>query len=162
MIKAAVKICRLLLVIATLSGISMTVFVALSAIMRYLVGKPFGFTEELVGLLFAALVFLAIPFVTVFRKQITITLISDLFPESVRRVLNAIGDLLVILYCAWFGFYAYEFAYFSFELGSSSDLSGLVLWPWMSLMVVSSVFVAIASVLLILNSKAINQYINKE
>jgi len=58
----------------------MTIFVSLSAIMRYVIGKPFGFTEELVGLLFAALVCLALPYVTARRNHIEITLIFDLLP----------------------------------------------------------------------------------
>src|SRR5690606_1422805 len=114
----------------------------------YALGKPFSFTEELVGLLFSALVFLALPYVTIYRRHICITLLTDLFPPAVRRITDMLGDLLIALYGIWFGYYAYEFTAFSFELGSRTDLASITLWPWMSLMVLASALIAIASVLL--------------
>src|SRR5690606_40639934 len=108
------RLSRFLLILATLSGGVLTLFVALSAIMRYAIGEPFSFTEELVGLLFSALVFLALPYVTVYRRHINITLITGLFPPTVRRIADMAGDLCVVLFSLWFGYYAYTFTAFSF------------------------------------------------
>lgn len=148
MFQVLARLCRLLVVLATISGIALTIFVALSAIMRYVVGEPFAFTEELVGLLFSALVFLALPYVTVYRRHICITLVTGLFPSAVRRIADMAGDLFVLLFGLWFGYYAYDFASFSRYLGSRSDLANITLWPWMSLMVAASVLMAIASAML--------------
>jgi len=150
MVRILARACRLLVMLATISGIALTIFVALSAIMRYALGEPFSFTEELVGLLFSALVFLALPYVTVYRRHICITLLTGLFSPAWRRIADMAADLFIALYSVWFGYYAYQFAAFSFDLGSRSDLAGITLWPWMGLMAAASALMAIASVLLAL------------
>lgn len=157
MVSHLTRLSHFLLILATLSGGVLTIFVALSAIMRYAIGEPFGFTEELVGLLFSALVFLALPYVTLYRRHICITLITDLFPRKVRRVADALGDLLVVLFAAWFGYYAYDFAAFSYSLGSRTDLADILLWPWMSLMVVAMVLMIIVSLVLAVRSTALEE-----
>jgi len=43
------------------AGILLTFFVVLSAIMRYFIGAPFHFSDELVGLLLATTFLLALP-----------------------------------------------------------------------------------------------------
>lgn len=147
MFRITLTVSKILLFLSALAGILMTIFVSLSAIMRYVIGKPFGFTEELVGLLFAALVFLALPYVTARRNHIEIALIFDLLPKFMGRILYAIGSVLAAVYMLWFGYFAFDFTYFSYLIGSSSDLGNITLWPWMGLMVVSSALVAFILIL---------------
>lgn len=149
MIQALARLSRAMLILSAVCGVILTVFVALSAVMRYALGQPFNFTEELVGLLFSALVFLALPYVTVHRRHICINLLTSQFPPALRRVTDLAADLLVVLFCIWFGYYAFDFTAFSRELGSRSDLAGLTLWPWMSLMVLASLLMGLGSLLLI-------------
>lgn len=154
MIRTMEWIATFLLILATACGIALTGFVALSAVMRYVFHAPFAFTEELVGLLFAALVFLALPFVTLKRRHIHVTLLSDLFPTSVQRLSNIAGDLLVVLFCVWFGSFAFDFTHFSFELGARTDLSRILLWPWMALMVAASALMGLFTVVLLLRRRS--------
>lgn len=146
MIQMMQRVATFLMILATGCGVALTGFVALSAIMRYVFRSPFAFTEELVGLLFAALVFLALPFITLNRKHIHVTLLSDLFPKKIQRLTNIAGDLLVLLFCVWFGSFAFDFAYFSFELGARTDLSRIILWPWMALIVLASFLMGVYSI----------------
>lgn len=154
MIHLLTRLSKLLVMLATSFGIALTIFVALSAIMRYAIGQPFSFTEELVGLLFAALVFLTLPYVTVHRRHICITLITDLLPLHLRLASNVAGDILVVLYSLWFGWYAYDFARFSYDLGARSDMAAISLWPWMSLMALASVLMGVTTCVLIGGRKA--------
>jgi len=149
MIRMLQGIVSVLLAIATGCGIALTGLVALAAIMRYVFHAPFAFTEELVGLLFSALVFLALPYVTLNRKHIHVTLLSDLLPAQVRRVTGLLGDLLVVVFCIWFGTYAWQFAEFSFELGARTDLAGITLWPWMGFMVLACGLMGVCSLCLL-------------
>lgn len=66
-------ISRVLLFVAAASVFAMTALVALSAYMRYFVGSPFVFTEELVALLYLVMVFLTIPICAIRREHITVT-----------------------------------------------------------------------------------------
>lgn len=135
-------IAAFLLRLSTCFGIALTLFVALSAVMRYVVGAPFSFTEELVGLFFSALVFLALPYVTLHRQHIEVTLLTDRYPPALRRWTDRLANGLIILFALWFGSYAYDFALVSYQVQARTDIAGLVLWPWMALIVLACVLVA--------------------
>jgi TRAP-type C4-dicarboxylate transport system permease small subunit len=141
--RIARRVSTVLLHAATVCGITLTLFVALSAIMRYMVGSPFSFTEELVGLLFSALVFLALPYVTLHRQHIEVTLLRDCLPAGARRICDLAARALMVLFALWFGRYAFDFAAMSYRLNSRSDMAGIPLWPWMSLIVLSCLLMAL-------------------
>lgn len=137
-------VCDALLYVATAAGVLVTVFVALSSIMRYAIGKPFAYTEELVGLLFATMVYLSLPYCTMHRRHIEVTLLTDRFPPALRRVSELASALLVLIFCVWYGRFAWEFVSVSWRLNSKSDMGGIPLWPWMASMFVACVLIAAA------------------
>ena len=153
MIRVFERLCTLLLICATSCGVALTVFVALSAIMRYVLGSPFAFTEELVGLLFSALVFLALPYVSVQRSHISIGLMTDRYSPALQRLALIVSNLLVLLFCIWFGYYAFDFTQFSYQLGARTDLAGIRMWPWMGLMVLASVLMGLVALLFLYHNK---------
>ncbi len=75
-------------------AVVMSGFVALSAIMRYLAGSPFSFTEELVGLLFTAMIFAGIPVCTLRHSHISVTIVPDLMPEWGRRLVDRLAHVV--------------------------------------------------------------------
>jgi len=135
-------IAAFLLRLSTCFGIVLTLFVALSAVMRYVVGAPLPFTEELVGLFFSALIFLALPYVTLHRQHIEVTLLTDRFPPALRRWTDRVANGLVILFAVWFGTYAFDFVLVSYQVQARTDIAGIVLWPWMALIVLACVLMA--------------------
>src|SRR3546814_3681029 len=94
------------------------------------------FTEELVGLFFSALIFLALPYVTLHRQHIEVTLLTDRYPPVVRRWSDRLANGLVILFAVWFGTFALDFAFVSYQVQARTDIAGVTLWPWMALIVV--------------------------
>ena len=123
-----------LLWIAVACGMTMTTFVVLASVMRYFVGSPFRFTEELVGLLFVSVAFLGLPWATMHNRHLRITLIPDKLPAVVRRVTDLLASLLVLAFCVIFAVQSWEFASFSLMLNARSDMGGIPLAPWMMLM----------------------------
>ncbi|ROP99476.1 TRAP-type C4-dicarboxylate transport system permease small subunit [Stella humosa] len=123
-----------LLWIGVVAGMLMTTFVVLASVMRYFVGAPFRFTEELVGLLFVAVAFIGLPWATLHNRHLRITLIPDKLPPAVRRITDKVAALLVIVFCAVFAAQSWEFAAFSLSLNARSDMGGIPLFPWMALM----------------------------
>lgn len=132
---------------ATAAGISLSAFVALSAIMRYLVGAPFAFTEEFVGLLFSAMVFLALPYCTYADRHIRVTLVRDSLPAAWRRRAALASTLFTVAFCAVYGHFAFEFAWTSLELNARSDIGRIPLWPWMAAMPFACLAMAVAALL---------------
>lgn len=141
-------VCDALLYVATAAGMLVAVFVALSSTMRYAIGKPFAYTEELVGLLFAAMVYLSLPYCTMHRRHIEVTLLTDRFPPALRHAAELASALLVLVFCVWYGTFAWEFVSVSWRLHSRSDMGGFPLWPWMASMLVACVLIAAATLAL--------------
>lgn len=132
---------------ATIAGIILTFFVAIASVMRYLVGSPFAFTEEIVGLLFTAMVFLALPYCTLHGKQIEVTFVVERLPLTWRRVSAAAALLFTFAFCLSFGYFSYEFTETSFAVNARSDMGRILLWPWMATMPIACVLVAVAAFL---------------
>jgi TRAP-type C4-dicarboxylate transport system permease small subunit len=139
-------VARWMICAATVAGIVLSVFVALAAVMRYAVGSPFSFTEEIVGLLFAAMVFLALPYCTLQGKQIEVTFVVERLPLTWQRVSTIAALVFTIAFCFIYGWFAYEFTEISFMLNARSDMGRILLWPWMALMPLACLLVAIAAV----------------
>jgi TRAP-type C4-dicarboxylate transport system permease small subunit len=133
--------------IATIALLSMTVIVVSSAFMRYVAGRPFSFTEELVALMYMAMVFLAIPISTVLHRQVSITVISERLMVSFAHPFRILAALIMIVFCAWFGLDCFLYVRESYVFNSKSEQVGLLLWPWMAIMPFVMWFVALISAL---------------
>ncbi|RDD61228.1 TRAP transporter small permease [Ferruginivarius sediminum] len=120
--------------LAAIAGIVMTVLVFSGAVMRYFLGSPLKFSDELVGLLFLSLSFLAIPLGLLQRSHISVDLVSRKLRGVWARVAEISASLIFIAFATVFVSQAYEFASFSRMIDSRSELGSLVLWPWMGLM----------------------------
>ncbi len=95
--------------LAALLAVIMSVFVVLSSVMRYLVGAPFAFTEELVGLLFTAMIFAGLPVCTLRRSHICVTIVPDLLGGASRRFVDRVAYALLFGFCVWFGVLTLEY-----------------------------------------------------
>lgn len=132
---------------ATGAGILLAGFVALSAFMRYLIGAPFAFTEEFVGLLFSAMVFLALPWCTHAGSHIRVTLLTDNLPPGWRRWSDLASTAFTVAFCLAFGWFSFEFAWTSYALNARSDIGRIPLWPWMMAMPAACLFMGVAAIL---------------
>lgn len=146
LLRASVAIMRVAMHLATAALVAMTVLVVLSSVMRYFVGAPFRFTEEFVGLLFAAMAFLVWPLATLRNEHIEASFISSRLPERAQPFLRAISAAAMIAFCIIFGWHAYEFAALSLKLDARSDVADLSLFGWMAVMSLICVLVVIALV----------------
>lgn len=140
-------IARGLVYLATAAGIGLTAFVALSAFMRYFVGAPFAFTEETVGLLFSAMVFLSLPYCTHAGTHIRVTLLTDHLPPAWQRRMAMVSTVLTFCFCSVYGYWAFDFAWTSLMLNAKSDIGRITLWPWMMAMPFACAVMGLACVL---------------
>src|SRR5690349_2717600 len=90
-------ISRVLLYLAAIAMLLMTTLVVVASAMRYLVGKPFAFTEELVALLYMTMVFLSIPIATVNRQHITVTLLSERALALLHRPFRLFAAIVMLV-----------------------------------------------------------------
>ncbi len=124
----------------------MTVLVVISSVMRYFVSRPFGFTEELVALLYMSMVFLGIPLVTMNGAHVAVSVMPQRLKVAWRGALRAGAGLVMIVFCAWFTFEAYGWMDHSRRLHSKTEQADFVLWPWMAVIPLTMAFVTLIAV----------------
>jgi TRAP-type C4-dicarboxylate transport system permease small subunit len=119
---------------SVVAGMLLTLFVVLSAFMRYMIGAPFYFSDELVGLLTAAMFLLALPNGLVNNSHLRITLVVDRLPPFGRAIAEAVAKLILVAFATVFMVQSYHFTIDSYNFGSRSEMAEILLYPWMALM----------------------------
>lgn len=127
----------LLNVFAALSATVMAGLVVLGTVMRYVVGTPLMISNELAGLLFVSMAFLAIPHVLLKRRQITVDIVVRCIPYPWRRLIDVLAIFIFFAFAIIFIYEAYDYAAFSYQISARSSIGELLLWPWMMLIPVS-------------------------
>lgn len=121
----------------------MSSLVVIASFMRYLVGRPFDFTEELVALLYMSMVFLAIPLVTVQQSHVNVSVLPQRLTRALATPLRIGAGLIMIAFCTWFTLEAYEFVEQSRRFNSKTEQVEILLWPWMAVIPVTMALVTI-------------------
>jgi len=124
----------------------MTALVVISSVMRYFVGSPFRFTEELVALFYMSMVFLAIPLVTMNDTHVAVSVMPERVRLKFSSVLRVGAALVIIIFCAWFTYEAFGWMDYSRRLHSRSEQADFVLWPWMAVIPATMAFVTLIAV----------------
>lgn len=144
LVGAAVRIERALNALARLfcglAAVCLFVIVGIisaSVVMRRAVGSPLYYTEELVGLLLTASLFLALPMVTRESSHVRVTLVATYLSDRGRVVLAALAGMVSVAFCVWFLVEAYPWLQFALRRNIKTEASGLLLAPWMALLPIS-------------------------
>ena len=133
--RALDAVCRLSTVLAVLLMAVMACFVVLSSVMRYAVGSPFHFTEEIVGLLFCSMVFLVLPGVQFRSQHIKVDLLTNRFGARVTKLQRLSALCLTIVFGIAFGREAYDYLAYVYERGSVTYIGDIPLFPWVGVIV---------------------------
>jgi|GEM_PF-1595024 len=113
---------------ACIAGIA--TLVVLAVVMRYAVGAPFAFTEELAGLLMVVCVFLGLPFVLATHAHIRVGLLYDRTKGALRRGLWLLGQFVFIAFAAIFFHSALADVRFTLMLNLRSEVARIGLAPF--------------------------------
>jgi TRAP-type C4-dicarboxylate transport system permease small subunit len=128
------RLAHAMFLIGVLSGVIMTFVVFTSTLMRYLLNSPIHFSNELAGLLFFSITFLTIPHVLNINRHINIDMLVRKLPIRVNGYVAFFSGLVMVLFSLVFIYESWSFVNFSRTINARSDISGILLWPWMMLM----------------------------
>lgn len=131
--------------LGAVAAVLMTGFVFLSAVMRYVVGSPLMFSDELVGLLFVTMAFLSMPLGLIQQRHISVDIVTRNLRGKLRHVVDLLATLVTVTFGVWFAKESWEFAAFSKMLDARSDIGALVLWPWMALLPACTLIVVLVA-----------------
>jgi len=120
-----------------------------AVVMRYVLGTPFRFSEELCGLLLAMSAFLAMPLTVAADLNIRVTVLTDRLAPAAQRVAFLVGQAVLVAFGLVFLVEAWRLAEFTVMLGLRSEQARLPLGPWMIAMTAA---VALTTVLAVWRS----------
>ncbi|RAI02102.1 hypothetical protein DLJ53_12065 [Acuticoccus sediminis] len=141
------RIATVLSAVSAALATAIIVLIFVATMMRYLIAAPISFTEELVGLLFTAMVFAGLPAVTMRNAHVRVTIVADNMPRPVAEVLERLAHFVTLLFALWFGWLTWNYFDVTMSLDARSAGSRLILWPWTLVMPVSCALAAIAAAL---------------
>ena len=134
---------HLALALAALSACGLTAIVGLiitSVVLRKLFNAPLYFSEEIVGLLMSACLFLALPMVTLQSKHVRVSVVANFVETRNRRLGAALSCLAAgvgVACCAWLIVEAVPWLEFAINLNLKTETSRVLLAPWMAALPVS-------------------------
>ena len=127
-------IVKALFYIGVLSGITMTFLILISTLSRYLANLPLSFSDELAGLLFLSMAFNTLPYVLNTSGHISLNLLTNRLPAHLQIISTILAASIFIAFAVVFLYQAWQFMEFSRSIQSRSDVSEILLWPWMALL----------------------------
>ena len=133
--------------LAAVAGLGMVVMVSVGVVMRYFLNSPLNFTEEVVGLLLSASLFLMLPYLTLQDKHVQIILLTQHPSEKVRWSLRILKQLVTLVFFAWMLYETIPWLKFAMKLNLKTEISRLPLLPWMAILPISFFLTGIASLL---------------
>jgi len=135
--RAILAATRALAALAGAAIAAMLAIVVAAVVMRYVVGAPFRFTEELGGLLLAASLFAALPYTLADNLHIRVTLVSERLHGRAARGAWVLGQAVLVAFCAVFAWEAWQITELTLRLALRSEQARLPLAPWLILMTAS-------------------------
>ena len=127
---------------ATVALAAITLLVTSSAIMRYFVNAPFRFTEELVGLLLATMLFLSLPLGVDKRLHVRVSLLSDRLTGWPAKIVQIFASFVVLGFSLVFAWDSIHWLGFAIRRNIRSEAAEILLWPWMALVPIAFGLVA--------------------
>lgn len=135
--------------VAAAIAIAMTMVIMTSVVMRYAAGAPLRFSEELIGIAFAGIVFAMLPACEANGQHIRITLLTDRYSERGKKIASMLDRLLMALFCLAFAYLSYDFTHTSYLWDVHTEFAGLVMWPWMAIMPLSCILTVLISLFMV-------------
>jgi len=130
-------------ILAMAAAAAILALIVASVVLRYVEGRPLRFTEEAAGLLVAAMLFLILPRVSLEGRHVAVRVVVDRLSGRPRAVAEAVGRLVMAVFCGWWAVAAWPWFVFTYERDLKSVVARLPLTPWVALVPACAAVLAI-------------------
>lgn len=117
---------------ASLCMIAIVGLVTTSVIMRRVAGTPLHITEDIVGLLLTAMLFLALPLVTLRAQHVRVSIVSNALEPRFGGAVQVAALLVGIVFFGWVFINALPWLEFAWKRNLKSETARLLLYPWLA------------------------------
>jgi TRAP-type C4-dicarboxylate transport system permease small subunit len=113
---------------------AMATLTVLAVVMRYALGAPFAFTDDLAGLLLVSTVFLGMPYALACHAHIRVNILYDRMQGRARRGLFLLGQLVFLAFAAVFFRDARADLNLTLMLNLKTEVARIPLAPFVAMM----------------------------
>jgi TRAP-type C4-dicarboxylate transport system permease small subunit len=142
----AMKICFGL---SALAMALIAILVSSNSFIRYAFNKPLAFTDEFVGLLMIAMLFLSLPVVLYRGRHIRMTLLTQRLGGRTGAIVAVVAAAILVAFAAWFMREALESFGFEYRFQTRTSVAEILLYPWIAILPFSMAMIVLVSLVLL-------------
>lgn len=106
--------------------------ITLGVVMRRVAGAPLHFTEDVVGLMLSAVLFLALPLVTLRSQHVRVSIVANALERRFALGVHIAAMLVGVVFFGWVFMTALPWLEFAWARNLKSETARLLLYPWMA------------------------------
>jgi TRAP-type C4-dicarboxylate transport system permease small subunit len=129
LVRVVDKLVKFELAVSAILAFILGLLVFASAVMRYVVGSPISFSDELVSLMFVLTTFFSLPYAARTGTNIALDIFTKTLPESRRSWLKKVTTFIGFVVVALIAGYGVEDLMFALEFNEVSEVSEIPIPP---------------------------------
>ena len=123
--------------LGALCMVGIVTIITAGVVMRRLLGSPLPITEDAVGLLLSAMLFLGLPLVTLRSQHVRVSIVVNALGPRLAALTHVAAMVVGIIFFGWIFIKALPWIEFAFVRNLKSETARLLLYPWMATLPVS-------------------------
>lgn len=124
-------------VLAALAMVGIVAIIVTGVVMRRFFNTPLHITEDVVGLMLSAVLFLGLPLVTLRAQHVRVSIVADALKTRFETPVRIAAMLVGVAFFGWILFESIPWFEFAWKRGLKTETSRLLLYPWMAVLPLS-------------------------
>jgi len=126
-----------LALLASLAMVGIVAIIVTGVVMRRFFNTPLHITEDVVGLMLSAVLFLGLPLVTLRAQHVRVSMVADALQARFGTALRLAAMLVGVLFFGWILLESIPWFEFAWKRGLKTETARLLLYPWMAVLPLS-------------------------
>lgn len=119
-------------VLAALFVVAIVAIIVVGVVMRRFANMPLHITEDATGLMLSAVLFLALPLVTLRARHVRVAIVADTLGTRFATPVRIAAMLVGVVFFGWIMLEAIPWFEFAWKRGLRTETARILLYPWMA------------------------------
>lgn len=124
-------------VLAALCMVGIVAIITTGVMMRRFANTPLHTTEDFVGLMLSAMLFLGLPLVTLRSQHVRVSIVANALQPRFSLAVHLAAMLVGVVFFGWIFVKALPWLEFAFARNLKTETARLLLYPWMAVLPLS-------------------------
>ncbi len=123
--------------LASLAMVGIVAIIVTGVTMRRFFNTPLHITEDVVGLMLSAVLFLGLPLVTLRSQHVRVSIVAEALKARFDTAMRIAAMLVGVLFFGWILLESIPWFEFAWKRGLKTETARLLLYPWMAVLPLS-------------------------